>query len=132
MSVLVINPVIHSVRETPVAKFFRRQLRDSSILTFWNAETEQWVLAHWLRRGVVEEIEDLGSNFEWVTNDFVDMITGCYGHVDLGRTKKRLLARQQAQIQRQTDDIMEEQETWGWLRGKSKDKVRMPYMLQAG
>lgn len=100
-------------------------------MTFWHAETGQWILAYLLRRGIVEEIEDLGANFELVTEDFVDMIVRCYGHVDLAQMKKRILANESARLQRQADTISEDQERWDWLKKRTKDKAPLPYLVSA-
>jgi len=131
MPATVLDPTVHLIKNTPVAKFFRRRLKDPDIMTFWHAETGQWILAYWLRRGVVDEIEDLGANFELVTDDLVGMIVGCYGHVDLARKKKRILAKEAAQLQRQTEAVLENQEKWDWLKKRTKDKAPLPYTFQA-
>ena len=129
MSVTVLNPQVHWIKDTPCAQFFRRKLRDPDIVTFWHAETGQWILAYLLRRGIVEEIEDLGVDFELVTDDFVDMIVRCYGHVDLSKKKKRLLATESARLQRQSDSILKNQEKWDWLRKRTQDKAPLPFVI---
>jgi hypothetical protein len=131
MSVTVLNPQIHWAVETQAAKFFRRHLRDSDILTFWTAETGQWVLAVWLdkRKKIVEEFEDLGPNMEAITDEFVSMIVSCYGPVDLKRTKSRLLGRNKDRIQKQTEDILMDQDRWDWLRKRTAHLAPMPYVV---
>jgi hypothetical protein len=131
VSVTVLRPDIHLVKDTPASKFFRRQLRDPDILTFWCQPTGMWVLAYWLSRSkrIVDEMEDLGANFELMTDDLVNMLVSCYGSVDLKRTKKRLLSKNADRIRKQNDDIYESQERWDWLKRKTSHKSPIPYVF---
>jgi len=132
MSVTVIDPRVHYVKETGVARFFRRRLRDPNLVTFWHGETGQWILAYWLdrRQKIVDEIEDLGPRFEEVTASFVQMIVSCYGKVDMGRTKKRLIGKHRERIQKQSESICEDQERWDWAKKRTKEKAPLPYAFQ--
>jgi hypothetical protein len=98
-------------------------------MTFWNAETGNWVLAFWVHRGqrIVEELEDLGANCEVVSPGFVSMITEAYGPVDFKKKKRRLLSKNSDNIRKQNDAIAEDQERWNWLKKKTKDKLPIPY-----
>lgn len=129
MSLTVLNPRIHLPKETGAAKFFRRRLSEPDVMTFWNAVTGQWILAFWVHKGkrIVEEVEDLGPNCEAVTPEFVDMIVKCYGAVNFGQKKKRLLSRERDRIRKQNEAIAEDQERWEWLKKKTKDKLPIPY-----
>ena len=129
MSVTVLNPQVHLVKETPCASFFRRRLRDPNIMTFWHCQTGQWILAYWLHKGrrIVDEIEDLGPCFEAVTENFVRMIVSNYAGVDLSRHKRRLLSKQRSRILKQTEAIMESQEEWDWLKKRTADKASIPF-----
>jgi hypothetical protein len=129
VSVTVLNPRIHLVKDTSVAKFFRRKLREEDVLTFWHSQTGQWILAFWVHRGnrIVEEIEDLGPSFEAVSPGFVQMIVSGYGAVNFKEKKKRILSRQKDRIRKQNEAIMEDQERWDWLKKKTKDKSPIPY-----
>lgn len=131
MSVTVLNPHQHLVRETPAAQFFRRRLRDPDMMTFWNQSTGQWILAYWLHKTlrIVDEIEDLGARFENMTQGFIEMIVGCYGPVDLKKTKRRLLEKNRSNIRKQTEDILDQQEKWDWL--KKKMSRPFPYMFSS-
>ncbi len=134
MSITVLDPRIHYVKETQVCKFFRRILREPSIMTFFHAETENWILGMWVhrRRRVVEEFEDLGTHMEAVTPAFVEMLVSCYGNVDMGRTKKRLLAKNHDRIRRQSEEILSDQERWDWLKKKTEHKAPIPYTFMGG
>jgi len=129
MSVTVLNSRIHLVKDTGAAKFFRRKLSEPDVMTFWHAETGQWVLAFWIHRGrrIVEEIEDLGPNFEAVSPGFVNMIVSGYGSVDFKQKKKRILSKNRDTIRKQNENIAEDQERWDWLKKKTKDKLPIPY-----
>ncbi len=129
----VLNPRIHLAKETGASKFFRRRLSEPDVMTFWNSVTGQWILAFWVHKGkrIVEEIEDLGPNCEAVTPEFVNMIVQSYGPVDLSRKKKRLLSKNLANIRKQNDTIMEDQERWDWLKKRTADKAPMPYIFDS-
>jgi lysophospholipid acyltransferase (LPLAT)-like uncharacterized protein len=129
MSVTVLNPRIHLVKDTNVAKFFRRKLGEEDVMTFWHSQTGMWILAFWMHKGkrIVEEIEDLGPNFEAVSPGFVQMIVQCYGPVNFKAKKKRILSRERNTIRKQNEAIMEDQERWDWLKKKTKDKAPIPY-----
>lgn len=129
MSLTVLNPRVHLVKDTAAARFFKRRLRESDVMTFWSSDTGQWILGFWVHKGkkIVEELEDLGPNCEAVTPSFVDMIVGAYGPVDFKKKKKRILSRERLRIRRQTEAILEDQERWDWLKKKTKDKLPIPY-----
>lgn len=129
MSLTVLNPQVHLVKDTSTARFFRRKLHEPDVVTFWNAETGMWILAFWVHKGkrIVEEIEDLGPNCEAVTPEFVNMIVQCYGPVDFSKKKKHILSRQKDRIRSQIDGILADQERWDWLKKKTKDKTSIPY-----
>ncbi len=129
MSLTVLNPRIHLVKDTSTARFFRRKLGESDVMTFWHSETGMWILAFWVHRGkrIVEELEDLGPNCEAVTPAFVKMIVESYGPVDFRKKKKHLLSRQKSRIQKQTDDIIEYQSKWSWLKTRTKETAPLPY-----
>ena len=129
MSLTVLNPQIHLVKDTSTARFFRRKLHEPDVLTFWHALTGMWILAFWVHKGkrIVEELEDLGPNCEAVTPEFVDMIVQCYGPVDFGKKKKQMLSRQKDRIRKQIDDIVDYQEKWEWLKKKTEGTIPIPY-----
>lgn len=129
MSLTVLNPRVHLVKDTSAARFFRRRLNEPDVLTFWHSETGNWILAFWIHRGkkIVEEIEDLGPNCEAVTPKFVEMILAGYGAVNFAQKKKRLLSRKRENIRKQNEAIAEDQERWNWLKKKTKDKLPIPY-----
>lgn len=129
MSLTVLNPRVHLVKDTGAARFFRRQLREPDVMTFWNSETGQWIMGFWVHRGkrIVEEVDDLGPNCERVTPAFVEMVIQCYGPVDFKKKKKRILSKNRDRIRKQNDDIAADQERWDWLRKRTKDKCPIPY-----
>jgi hypothetical protein len=124
----------HRVVETSVAHFFRRHLNDPDILTFWNVETGQWVLAYWLHKdqGLVDEIDDLGPAFGEVTSEFVQSLERCrktYTKEDLRTRYLRGLKQQEHQWD---EALYQDQERWDWLRKRTKDKAIVPYMVDVG
>lgn len=133
MSVTVLNPEIHLVKDTVASRLFRRQLRDPDVLTFWCQPTGQWILAYWLHKGkrIVDEMEDLGPNFELMTEGMVNSLVSCYGHIDLKRTKKRLLSKNDDRIRKQNDEICESQERWDWLKKRTAHKAPLPYTFSS-
>ena len=54
----------HQVEDTEIVRFLRKELQDSSLVTFRNRETGNWVLAHWVdqSRNLVNEIDDIGHD----------------------------------------------------------------------
>lgn len=129
MSVTVIRPDRHVVKDTPAARLFRRRLKCPDILTFFNVETCQWILAYWVvrGRGMVEEIEDLGPTCELVCSDFVNAICQCWGPVDFRKKRQLILGRQRDRIRRQEEDIMEDQKRYDWAKKKLEHRAPVPY-----
>jgi len=129
VSLTVLNPRVHLVKDTGAARYFRRRLNEPDVMTFWHSITGQWILAFWLHRGkrIVEEIEDLGPNCESVTPAFVEMIVQAYGPVNLQAKKRLILSRQKDRMRKQNDDILADQERWDWARKRLKDKCILPY-----
>ena len=114
----VINPSRHVVKDTPAAKLFRRKLNFNKVLTFWNGETGQWVLAYWIdeKRHLVDEMEDLGMAFEQVTPDFVKMIVECWKTVNWKVKKERLLSKEKDRVRKENEGIREQQERYDWAK----------------
>lgn len=129
MSLTVLNPKVHLVKDTSTARFFRRKLNEPDVMTFWHSQTGNWILAFWVHKGkrIVEELEDLGPQCQAVTPEFVNMIVSCYGPVDFRKKKKAILSRQKSRIRKQTEDILAYQEKWDWLKKRTKDTVPIPY-----
>lgn len=137
MSVMVIRRDRHIPRETEIGRFFRRELNCPAIFTFWNAERSMWVLAYWLdpSETIMDEIEDLGHDFEDVTQGFVAMIRAGWGvGIDWGAHKKRLLARQAGKIQKENESIYQAQEEWDWVKKKHRARYQneLPYAIDVG
>ncbi len=133
MSLTVLNPQVHLVKDTGVAKFFRRKLGTDDVMTFWHSLTGQWILGLWVHQGkkIVEELEDLGPNCEAVTPSFVRMITEAYGPVDFSIKKKLLLSKNADNIRKQNDAIIEEQEKWDWLKKQTNQQSSVPYAFSS-
>ncbi len=114
----VINPIKHVVKDTPAAKLFRRKLKFDNVLTFWNGETGQWVLAYWVdkKQHLVDEMEDLGMAFEQVTPDFVKMIVTCWKTVNWKVKKERLLSKEKDRVRKENEGIREQQERYDWAK----------------
>lgn len=128
MSLTYIDPTKHLVRETPVAKTLRRQLKFQDIVTFWSVETGQWILAYWVdkKRRVVEEMEDMGMAFELATPELIQSITSCWRRINWGEKKKRLLSKEADRIRRENDDLAEDQKRWDWAKKQINSRGRNP------
>jgi hypothetical protein len=115
------------VKDTPIARLFRRALNHEDMVTFFSLQTGQWILGYWIGGGkrVVEEMEDLGQAFECVTPAFVQQIKACWKGVDWKAKKRYLVGKQRDKLRQMNDEIMESQEHWDWL--KKKMKTPLPY-----
>lgn len=134
VSITQIDPSKHVVKDTPAARFFRRRLRCDDIMTFYHRVTGQWILAYWLNRvkHKVDELDDLGHNFELIDQPFVEMIERCWGPVDFKRMKNRVKQREAIRQKAELEEALEAQDMWNWLRRRTKDKAVVPYMLDMG
>ena len=137
MSVMVVRRDRHIPKETEIGRFFQRELKCPQMITLWDRTRDMWVLAHWLdpSQTIVEEIEDLGPNFEAVTRDFVSMIRAGWGvGIDWGSHKKRLLSRQKDKLNKQTEEIRESQEEWDWVKRQQRARGHnpLPYAVDVG
>lgn len=133
MSLTVIQPSKHVVKETPTAKLFRRRLQHEGIFTYWNGETGVWVLAYWVckRRRLCDEMEDLGMSFEKVTPDFIQMIVTCWKAINWKVKKARLVSKEKDRVRREVDKIQEEQRRWDWAKKKleARGLKPLPYVF---
>ncbi len=131
----ILQPSKHVLKDTPVARLFRRKLKFDDIVTFWNAETGEWVLGYWIekRRHLVEEMEDLGMAFEKVTPEFVEMIVTCWKSVNWKAKKERLISKEKDRVRTEVDKIQDEQSKWNWAakRLESKGLRPIPYAFNA-
>ncbi len=126
-----LKPSVHVVKETPAAKLFRRRVHCPDILTFFSLETGQWILAYWISRKIrlVDEIEDLGANFELLNSELVNQISHCWGPVDWKAKKNRLISKLRDQERERDDTIVEHQERYNWLKEKMKRPI--PYAFKS-
>jgi hypothetical protein len=134
MSLTHIDPMKHLVRETPVVKVFRRQLKFQDIITFWSIETGQWILAYWIdkKRKIVEEIDDLGVSFELVTPDLLRSITVCWRTVNWKAKKQRILSKEADRVRAQNDELIEDQSRWDWAKKRLSNRGRAPIPFAFG
>lgn len=133
MAITKVDLGTHAIRETPAARLFRRRLHCPDILTFFHLGTREWILARWLSRPayLVEEIEDLGGQFEKMTPDLVQQIVSCWGPVDWAAKKRRLIECHRNRERKQVDDMLKRQDEYAWLRKRTKDIAPVPYVIQA-
>lgn len=118
----------HILRETSQVRDLRRMLDDPDLVTFFNVETGQWILAYWLdkSKGRVDEIDDLGPNFELLTRSFVESLRQSRRATDF-KDLKRGLQRAARTKHLQWQDEMEEQQDHGdYFR---RCGVRRPYFV---
>ncbi len=125
-----LTPSVHVVKETPTAKLFRRKLKCQDILTFFSLETGQWILAYYVHKkiGMVDEIEDLGTNFELVTPVLVQQICACWGPIDWKAKKQRILSMARAKQRKKDDELVETQNRFDWA--KKRMGGDMPYIFE--
>lgn len=128
MSLTTIRADLHLVKDTSISRMFRRRLNFDDILTFWNQETGQWILAYWVnkRTGVVDEMEDLGMAFEKVTPELVQAIVQCWKTIDWSAKKKRLLSKMRDEKRRKDEEIGADQDRWDWMKKRQKARGRQP------
>lgn len=133
MSLTQIDPEVHVLKDTPTARLFRRVLKCSDVVTFFHTQTGQWVLGYWVHQGsrLVDEMEDLGPNFEYVNDRMVSDIRDCWKRVDWAAKKKQILGRERDRRRRQAEDQCEDQERWAWMKGRTAEKAPMPYTFEA-
>lgn len=131
----IIQPTKHYVKDTPTAKMFRRRLKFDDIITFWNAETGEWILAYWVdkRRHLCDEMEDLGMAFEKVTPELADMIITCWKCVNWKVKRSHIVSKEKDRIRKETEKIQEEQKRWDWAKKKlvNKGLRPIPYAFSA-
>lgn len=125
-----LRPDIHTIRETPVARLFQRKLKCPDVFTFFNFETRQWILAYWINKNtrILDEVEDLGPNFELVTPELVQQIVGCWGAIDWKAKKKRLISNYNDRTRKQEDELMDSQDKYTWLQKRMGEPV--PYVFR--
>ncbi len=128
MSLTVIQPSKHVVKDTPVAKMFRRRLKFDDVVTFWSIDTGEWILGYWVdkRLRLVDEMEDLGMMFEKVTDELVDAIVTCWKAVDWRAKKQRLVSKEKDRVRNEVDKIREEQRRWDWAKRRLEARGARP------
>jgi hypothetical protein len=109
-------------------------LNDPDIITFFNHQTGQWVLAYWLHKdtGIVDEIDDLGPGFEEVTPEFVQSLERSRNYYNKEDLKKKYILQAKRQARRENEEIYADQERWDWCRKRTRDKVIVPYAIDVG
>jgi len=130
MGTLKLKRGVHLVRETWVSTFFRNKLRDPKIVTYFNRDTGQWVLATWLNKdqGLVTEIDDLGPNFEGMTREFVNSIGMYYTKEILAGIRAKMISQWYAKKRAEEDRAGVHKEQYDWMAKRTKDKVVAPLL----
>lgn len=130
MSLTIISPEKHVLKDTPATRFFRRILKTEDIITFFSVESGQWILAYWVNRigRVVDEIDDLGTNFEKITPELTHQIRTCWGEVDWAAKKKFLLSKNNEKLKNDQEELIQDQERWDWAKKKLNGKI--PYLIK--
>jgi hypothetical protein len=130
-----IQPSKHVVKDTPVAKLFRRRLKFDDIITFWSGDTGEWILAYWVckKKHLVDEMEDLGMAFEKATPELIQQVVTCWKTVDWRAKKKRLVSKERDRIRNENERIQEEQRRWDWAKRKmaAKGLKPLPYAFKS-
>lgn len=134
MGITQLNPQRHLVRDTPHTHYLRRHLKDEALLTYFNLDTQQWVLGYWIdrNRGVIDEIEDLGPNFERLTRELVKSLERTYAFYTKDDLKKRYLRRARHFEQKMREETAEANEQWNWCKKRTKEKAPVPWMVSTG
>lgn len=129
MSLVVVTPEKHVVKETEAGRMFRRLLKFDDIFTYFNAETGQWVLAYWVNKlgRVADEVEDLGPAMEQLTPQLVNQIVTCWKPVDWQKKKKMILSRQADFLRKQNEAIIEENQRYKWAQKRMRERAPVPY-----
>lgn len=125
-----LRPSIHVVKDTTTARMFRRRLHFDDIITFFSLETGQWILAYWIDKRIrlVDEIEDLGANFELATQELVKQIAQCWGPINWKAKKVRLISKYKDRCRKEVDEVIENQERYDWLKKRMAQPI--PYAFQ--
>lgn len=132
MPCTIIDPSKHLIRNTRAADYFRRVLKFPDIVTFFNMETGQWILAYWINRQkhMVDEMEDLGVDMEVMQDtEFVNSMCLCWGGVDWKAKKRRMLDAEKKKETEKVEDLIQDQERWDWAKKRLQDRAPVPYML---
>lgn len=130
MAIVRLSPDKYMIRDTEVAHHFSREL-GCECVTYFFPETEQWILAVWLDRdkGLVEELEDLGTNFELLDRALAQKIKRGWGRRDVKEYKKQLMRRRAHRIFAKNEAIAADQERYDWLKKKTGEPI--PYAFKA-
>jgi len=134
MSTTTLRSSTHVIKDTPVARMFRRRLKFDDIVTFWSGETGEWVLGYWIDKRIhlVDEMEDLGMSFEKVTPELVEQIVYCWKTINWQEKKKRLVSKERDRIREENDTLQQEQEKWDWAKKRLTNKglAPIPYAFE--
>jgi len=134
MGITKLRRGVHFIRDTEAAKYLRRHLNDPDLITFFNAETGQYVLAYWVNRdrAIVDEIDDLGPNFEVMTHEFIRSLEESRRGTDPKELKRKLLRNAKRRTGRELERLEEHNDQYDWMKKRTADKAPLPYMYGGG
>ncbi len=115
----------HKIIETDFVRHLRRRLRDDSLFTAYNTETQQWFLAYWINkdRGLANDVDDLGPNMEFATGRLVKQLERSRDGVTATDIKKRFERAVRRGWEIETEGARERQEVQDWVQKKSGSDV---------
>lgn len=124
-----LSPDRHHVRETEFVRFLRSHLNDPDLITYFNRDTGEYVLAYWVYKdkGVVSDVEPLGPNMEGATRQLVQDLSMTRGPTDWAALKKGYLEKDRAAHRKQQELLEEHKDQYDYLKRKTGRQV--PYMV---
>ena len=115
----------HVIRETDFVRHLRCRLRDPSLFTAYNTETQQWFLAYWINkdRGLANDVDDLGPNMEFATGKLVKQLERSRDGVTANDIKKRFCSAVRRGWEVETEEAQERHEVQDWVQKKSGSPI---------
>ena len=125
MGPFTIRPGEHVIRETDFVRHLRCRLRDPSLFTAYNTETQQWFLAYWINkdRGLANDVDDLGPNMEFATGKLVKQLEKSRDGVTANDIKKRFENAVRCGWEVEIEEAKERHEVQDWVQKKSGSPI---------
>jgi hypothetical protein len=113
------------LQDLDLTRFLRKELNDPELLTFWDVDTQQWVLAYWVHKdqGVVNVIEHLGTDLSYVDRAWVKNLKASKAGLTCAEIKDRLITSAKAQYAAEQAELEEYNAVQDWVQKKSGSPV---------
>lgn len=121
-------PGTHRVKDTEVARFLRRELREPTLFTMWHCQSQKWCLCYWIHEGhhkadLIQEAGDVFEKGPQISPEDVSTLRLMHRTPDFQRIKKRLVAAEQDELRKMDEATNDMRDLRAFIKKRTGNQV---------